>query len=98
MVVNRLFCIALFFLLAVPSLGWGQQTGKPAPVHSSATPAVSGGRIRLDVVVTDKAGKPVTGLQAQDFTLLDNKNPQKIVYFKALLSGNFADGMWQGIV
>ena len=34
MVVNRLFCIALFFLLAVPSLGWGQQTGKPARVFT----------------------------------------------------------------
>jgi VWFA-related protein len=39
--------------------------------------------ITLDVVVTDKSGKPVTGLQQQDFTLLDNKQPQKIVTFRA---------------
>ena len=32
----------------------------------------------LDVVVTDKSGKPVAGLQQQDFTLLDNKQPRKL--------------------
>jgi VWFA-related protein len=40
--------------------------------------------ITLDVVVTDKSGKPVSGLQEQDFTLLDNKQPQKIVSFEAV--------------
>ena len=35
----------------------------------------------LDVVVTDKSGTAVSGLQQQDFTLLDNKQPQKIVSF-----------------
>src|SRR5580704_17833590 len=40
-------------------------------------------QITLDVVVTDKSGKPVPGLQQQDFTLLDNKQPQKILSFQA---------------
>jgi VWFA-related protein len=40
-------------------------------------------QITLDVVVTDKSGKPVSGLQQQDFTLLDNKQPQKILSFQA---------------
>lgn len=40
--------------------------------------------IVLDVVVTDRAGKPVTGLQQQDFTVLDNKAPQKPLYFHAI--------------
>ena len=40
--------------------------------------------ITLDVVVTDKAGKPVPGLAQPDFTLLDNKQPQKIASFDAL--------------
>lgn len=30
-------------------------------------------RIPLNVVVTDKSGKPVAGLQQQDFTALDDK-------------------------
>jgi VWFA-related protein len=41
-------------------------------------------RITLDVVVTDKSGKPQAGLQQQNFTLLDNKTPQKIVSFQAV--------------
>jgi VWFA-related protein len=41
-------------------------------------------QIALDVVVTDKSGKPVTGLQPQDFTLLDDKQPQKILSFDAV--------------
>src|ERR1700722_14996742 len=44
-------------------------------------------QITLDVVVTDKSGKPVPGLQQQDFTLLDNKQPQKILVFGAVQSG-----------
>jgi VWFA-related protein len=41
----------------------------------------------LDVVVTDKSGRPVPGLQQHDFTLLDNKQPQKIVSFQAVEGG-----------
>lgn len=40
--------------------------------------------ITLDVVVADKSGKPQAGLQQQDFTLLDNKTPQKILSFQAV--------------
>jgi VWFA-related protein len=41
-------------------------------------------RITLDVVVSDKSGKAVAGLQEQDFTLLDNKQPQRILSFQAV--------------
>ena len=50
--------------------------------HGSANRSIT-----LDVVVTDKSGKPVPGLQQQDFTLLDNKQPQKIVSFHAVEGG-----------
>jgi len=43
-------------------------------------------RVQLDVVVTDKSGKPVPDLTLQDFTLLDNKQPQTITSFKQLQS------------
>jgi VWFA-related protein len=42
------------------------------------------GTIHLDVVVTQKSGMPVAGLQQQDFTLLDNKAPQTITSFQAV--------------
>jgi VWFA-related protein len=41
------------------------------------------GMIRVDVVVTDKSGNPVTGLKQQDFKLRDNTQPGKIVSFQA---------------
>jgi VWFA-related protein len=41
-------------------------------------------QITLDVSVTSRSGEPVTGLQQQDFTLLDNKAPQPITSFQAL--------------
>jgi VWFA-related protein len=41
-------------------------------------------RITLDVVVTPKSGPPVSGLQQQDFTVLDNKAPQPLTSFQAL--------------
>jgi VWFA-related protein len=49
------------------------------------------GRVHLDVVVTDAAGKPVTGLQAQDFTLLEDNKPIKILDFQSY-DGTKADG------
>jgi hypothetical protein len=50
-----------------------------------APPSRAGGnRIDLDVVVARKSGTPVSGLQQQDFTLLDNKVPQTITSFQAL--------------
>ncbi|MGI8770589.1 MAG: VWA domain-containing protein, partial [Acidobacteriaceae bacterium] len=36
------------------------------------------------MVVTDKSGKPVPGLQEQDFKVIDNKSPQKILSFEAI--------------
>ncbi|MGA2883475.1 MAG: VWA domain-containing protein, partial [Bryobacteraceae bacterium] len=37
--------------------------------------------------MNDKSGKPVSGLQQQDFTLLDNKQPQKILSFEEVKGG-----------
>ena len=42
------------------------------------------GKIRLDVVVTTKAGPPVSGLQQQDFTILDNNVPRTMTSFAAV--------------
>jgi VWFA-related protein len=40
--------------------------------------------MRLDLVVTDASGAPVAGLSAQDFQLLDDEHPQKLVSFHAV--------------
>ncbi|MGD0479676.1 MAG: VWA domain-containing protein [Terracidiphilus sp.] len=56
-----------------------QQTLPP-----STLPAVPPAQraIRLDVVVDTKSGQPVPNLRQQDFTVLDNKTPRPITYFK----------------
>jgi VWFA-related protein len=46
--------------------------------------------IILNVLVTDPSGKAVTGLSQDDFTILDNGQPQKISSFRPL-TGNAKD-------
>jgi VWFA-related protein len=60
------------------------QTPAVVPQVEQLTPGHEGGRITLDVVVTDKSGTPVSGLELKDFTLLDNKLPAKILSFQAI--------------
>jgi VWFA-related protein len=52
---------------------------QPAPQTQAGA-----GRIYLDVEVAPKSGAPVSGLEQQDFTLLDNKAPQTITSFKEI--------------
>ena len=40
--------------------------------------------ILLNVLVTDASGKPVTGLKQENFTLLDDRQPQKVASFRAV--------------
>jgi len=56
---------------------------EPFEVERGPVPDPTQGMIRLDVVVTDKSGNPVTGLRQQDFTLRDNGQPANIVSFQA---------------
>src|SRR5690349_1428781 len=37
--------------------------------------------VQIDVIVTDKSNKPVSGLTREDFQLLDNDKPQHISNF-----------------
>ena len=41
-------------------------------------------RIILNVLVTDRSGKPVTGLRQDDFTVLDNGRPRKLASFRVV--------------
>lgn len=81
------------FCLSLPVFAQ-QSTPEAAAPAVSPTPAktvlpglvpreIANGKIKLDVVVTDHSGKPVSGLQQQDFTILDNKQASPILSFKA---------------
>ncbi len=53
-------------------------------VLASVPAGTANHQVTLDVAVTDRFGQPLTGLQQQDFTLLDDKQPQKIISFRAV--------------
>jgi len=55
----------------------------PTDPYRDRMPDPTQGLIRVDVAVTDKRGKPVSGLSEKDFTLLDNDMQEKIVTFQA---------------
>jgi len=70
-------CLGL--VLCLPALAWAQQSTEPQDpllMHRSPINPDNEGKIavegRIDLLVTDAAGKPVTDLQAGDFTMLDN--------------------------
>lgn len=68
-------------------------TAEPAPRGPAAqkpAPQPRSGQIQLDVVVTDKAGHPITGLQRGDFTLLDDNRPTEIQSFQAFTASRAA--------
>jgi VWFA-related protein len=72
------FSRSLFFLVPVlcAAAAFAQQDAPAVqPVRGS---------VSLDVVVTPKSGRPVTGLAQQDFAILDNKVPQNLTSFRAV--------------
>ena len=71
---SRLGLLLLVPLLCTPQIPARQN-------HSAARP---GDRIYLDVVVSPVSGPPVSGLQQQDFTILDNNVPQTVAFFEAV--------------
>ena len=66
---------------AQPSPGNPTLTERPAP--KPQTQLIPEGRIKLDVVVNDSLGKPVTGLEPWDFTIMDNGRPRKMMSFRS---------------
>jgi VWFA-related protein len=63
-------------LLAATALAAVAASQEPPPTFKREVEVVT-----VDVVVTDKAGNPVTGLAREDFTVLDEGEPQALVNF-----------------
>ncbi len=93
----RLFCFpALFLLVALLpiSAARGQGTATPQPAQSQPAGPNQGPtlttrppterRVTLYVQAADKSGKPVRGLQQQDFTIFDDQQPRQIASFQAV--------------
>ena len=87
--VGKPFCVCVGLFFCVSVLGFARQSTPSAtgatssPAAPSPATSTTEGLIKLDVVVSGKAGKPGTGLESKDFSLFDNGAPQKIVSFHA---------------
>ena len=84
-IIVRTSGFILSFLCCFSSVGFTQEGPPAAPSAPAQQPSQDvtphEHRLTLDVVVTDHSGKPVPGLQQQDFTLFDNRKPQAINSF-----------------
>ncbi len=76
MAIRTRVAFFLFTPLLCTAVFFAQQNTHPTSPPSSS--------IDLDVVVTPKSGPAVAGLQQQDFTIFDNKAPQRITSFQAV--------------
>lgn len=89
----------LMLLFSFSLVAAAQQATSPAPSSTStaepksllqrspetAEPARQDDRrITLNVLAADASGRPISGLQQQDFSILDNKQPQSITSFAAV--------------
>ncbi len=91
-------CMLLLWFLSSPT----QASSAPHAAAASGS-TVSGntapapGDIALDVVVTDGAGKPVSGLTRADFAVTDNKQGQPVLTFKAVTGAPRTDAPQQTV-
>ena len=87
--MKQTLLIIVLLLSGALSLAWAQPdepravAGTPITAIGSTPLDRAEGLIYLDVVVTDRAGKPVAGLERADFSLLENGRPQRILSFDA---------------
>lgn len=75
----RAICLTIW----ICGLCLGSATGQQNSSLENTRPASAHDSTSLDVVVS-QSSQVITGLQQQDFTLLDNKQPQKIISFQAV--------------
>ncbi len=91
---RRQLCVALLIFIFIPSARSQVQSGSlPAPTFR-----ISSNLVFLDVTVLDKHGNPVvSGLTRDDFTITEDKKPQRIFSFEApqahrMVAGDNASG------
>src|SRR5258707_5361552 len=92
----RSIALASFFLALLVMQGGAQQQQPPASDPAQQPPVFRTGInfVRVDVIITDKAGNPVGDLTAADFDIAEDNKPQKIDTFKLVkLDGGRADAI-----
>ncbi len=76
-------CVVVSALLATAA-GWAR--AQP-PLDEIPEFAVGTELVRIDVVVTDRKGRPISGLDRADFVVLEDDETQEIVHFEAYSRG-----------
>jgi VWFA-related protein len=75
--------VLALFIGAAPTLAQTNPATPPAPAQAPLpTLRAQAKLVVVDVVVTDKSHAPVKGLKREDFTLIEDKAPQKIASFE----------------
>jgi len=86
-VSHRALALVGFSLISLSGFAQQRFASPPAAGQARVSPANSPddvNRLVLDVVVTERSGRPVSGLEAKDFTVLDNGHPQNVLSFRAI--------------
>ncbi|HTG27545.1 MAG TPA: VWA domain-containing protein [Methylomirabilota bacterium] len=76
-----LLAILLFTSSTVPQSP--QSSNQPPVPQDSPVIRTTTHLVQVSVVVTDKKGQPITGLKKENFTVMDESNPQQIAFFSA---------------
>lgn len=86
---RRLLLAALLLAAAPPALGQEPVGGaaRPEPSPPTFSDVVDVGVVNIDVRVTDRDGRPVHGLEREDFLVRQDGRPVEIVNFYAVEDG-----------
>lgn len=78
--------------------GFGQTlpAPSPTPVEDEDVVKITTTLIQLDVTVTDKKGKPITGLKPEDFTISENGREQRVSGLSYISATRAAESREQG--
>jgi VWFA-related protein len=83
-----LFAVLTMLFLSASAGSQVQGPVQAPPAQAAAAPPVESNQISIDVEVNDKLGNQIGGLKPENFTLLDNKLPAKILDFREIDSRN----------
>jgi len=86
--LNRAFVLLVILTLVVPA-AFSQQP-VTATQDRQETVRIGTTAVDIDVVVTDKTGRRITGLTSGDFQVLDDGQPQTIDFFTAIEGSRIA--------
>jgi VWFA-related protein len=75
------FVSTIFLLSGTFVFTLSAQTPTPTPIEENEVVVISSNLIQIDAAVTDKNGKPVADLKAEDFEIYENGEKQEITAF-----------------